>query len=67
MPEVIGMRVYAEELEVGDEIQLSGYSRWYKILDVGSDWSRNGEDNVYLALEGYGRLCAYKKAEFEKR
>ena len=31
------MRVYAEDLEVGDEIQLPGYSRWYKILDVGSD------------------------------
>lgn len=61
------MRVYAEDLEAGDEIKLPGYSRWYKIVDVGIDWSRNGEDNVYIALEGYKGFSVYKKTEFEKR
>ena len=61
------MRKHAYELKVGDAIQLSGYSNWYKILDVGNDWSRNGEDNVYLALEGYGKLCVDKMTIFETK
>ena len=59
------MKKYAYELEVGDAIQLSGYSKWYKIVDVGDDWSRNGTNNVYLALEEYGKLCVDRMTIFE--